>query len=876
MRKKTNDRITQMAEEKDGEVFTDNENIMRISTDFYKKLFTTERVNEKIQNKLLNNVKTKLSKEDRTKLDKPFTEEEVFSAIRNLPKGKSPGIDGFPVEFYREYWGRIKNLFMSYLNEVKNDGLSKSRNVSVIKLIYKKTGEIFLLTNYRPISLINADVKIISKVLADRLKLVLPTIIHETQTAVYGRKIDQNIHLIRDLIELANRNDDTAAFIFLDQEKAFDRINHKFMFKAMEAFGIGETFVNWVRTIYSNPTSILHINGHFSENISLKRGVRQGCPLSALLYVLVIEILAIQLRINPNIVGFKIGGEKIVSTHYMDDTTIIIKQNRCFKEVIKELGEYEEATEAKINYKKTTGLWTGSWKNRRSSPIENIKWSSGDVKNLGIYFGNDNPEQKTFNDITPKFKKRLAFWKQFSLSKMGKAAVAEMFLASKLFYASKFYPIPSNISSDIQNSISDFVNFPNRVNTVSQKEMWKTKVNGGLKLVNIQLKSETSKAKWLVEIATNRSFKIHLELFTELVGRQKGNNLGKDLIFMLKRHVSRVLDIKSPFYKEALISVSIFNKIKGLPTVRAWDEENIFYNPLILSNSEKTLIETDYFRTNSITKLGQLLEEKTKQSRGLPFDRKAVGLLESIKLNLDTRKEDTIILTGNKDVKMSLITQKELYEEALKKKYSQDHSYQTKWVMKLDSMVIWEEVWIMVHNFLLTNQTKTAIWEQLHLNFYTQYSYNKWHGTTDVCPLCNEQPLDIYHMIFDCNFVNTVWTDLTPILDRLHTKILDDDEKALGIVHIRPTNGMILRNWVTYKTREEILAYERVSYHSKKPSLRIFKERLTQSFHSEIKQWLDRYSNENRLDVFEKVVADRGILCEIIEEGEYRLHKLFL
>ena len=78
---------------------------------------------------------------------------------------------------------------------------------------------------------------------------------------------------------------------------------------------------------------------------------------------------------------------------------------------------------------------------------------------------------------------------------------------------------------------------------------------------------------------------------------------------------------------------------------------------------------------------------------------------------------------------MSLITQKELYEEALNKKYSQDYSYQTKWGIKLGNLVIWDEVWIMVHNFLLTNQTKTAIWEQLHLNFYTQYSYNKWHGT---------------------------------------------------------------------------------------------------------------------------------------------------
>ena len=176
-------------------------------------------------------------------------------------------------------------------------------------MIYKKTGEAYLLTNFRPISLINSDIKIITKVLTERLLYVLPTIIHSTQTAVYGRKIDQNIHLVRDLIEMANRDDDTAAFIFLDQEKAFDRVNHDFLFKTMKAFGIGENFINWVRNIYSNAASIININGFFSERIPLQRGVRQGCPLSALLYVLVIEVLAIQLRLNPNIVGFKIGGE---------------------------------------------------------------------------------------------------------------------------------------------------------------------------------------------------------------------------------------------------------------------------------------------------------------------------------------------------------------------------------------------------------------------------------------------------------------------------------------------------------------------------------------------------------------------------------------
>jgi len=322
--------------------------------------------------------------------------------------GKTPGLDGIPVEFYQEYWDEIKDLYMAYLRKVQVEGFSTAKNTSIIKLIYKKNGEIYLLINYRPISLINVDIKILTKVLANRLKYILPHIIHVSQSAVYGRKIDQTVHMIRDLIDIANKDDESAAFIFLDQEKAFDRVNHEFLYKAMEAFGIGETFIQWVRKIYSNATAVLNINGFLSQPIPLKRGVRQGCPLSALLYVLVIEILAIQFRLNPNIVGFKIYGEKIVSAHYIDDATIIIKQNRCFKEVIKELNEYERASGAKVNYKKTKGLWVDSWKNRRVSPRD-IEWTSANVKALGVYFGNDNPALATYTNITPSLIKRLNY-----------------------------------------------------------------------------------------------------------------------------------------------------------------------------------------------------------------------------------------------------------------------------------------------------------------------------------------------------------------------------------------------------------------------------------------------------------------------------------
>ena len=352
--------IGQLAESEEGPTFTDKENMLRIATKFYTDLYTPKKVNPICQERLLKNVKTKLTASERDKLDAPVTEEELKKATFAMMRDKSPGIDGIPIEFYQEFWEDVKGIFIPYIQYVIIHGFSDVKNTSAIKLIYKKNGEIFLLRNYRPISLINVDVKILTKVLAERLKVALPNIIHPLQTAVYGRKIHQTVHMIRDLIDIANKEDIPAAFIFVDQEKAFDRVNHDFLYKTMEAFGIGDIFIQWIKNIYANCSALVNINGFLSKPIPLRSGVRQGCPLSPLLYVLVIEILAIQLRINPNIVGFRINGEKIVSCHYMDDTTITIRENRCFKEVIKELSDYEEASGSKVNYDKTKGLWTGS------------------------------------------------------------------------------------------------------------------------------------------------------------------------------------------------------------------------------------------------------------------------------------------------------------------------------------------------------------------------------------------------------------------------------------------------------------------------------------------------------------------------------------
>ena len=301
--------ISQIQNEK-GEIKYETQEIKHIATDFYTNLFTPTKTDKKTQEKLLKNIKKQITHTQKEALDTSITLEETEKAVMNLQKEKSPGPDGVPVEFYQKFWEFIKHIYFDFIQEVKVKAFPKEKNISITTLIYKEKGEIYLLTNYRPIALMNVDVKILTKILATRLKYILPTIIHQTQTAVYGRKIGNTIHLVRDLIQLANENNEEAAFLFLDQEKAFDRVDHNFLFDIMHAFGIGKTFINWVRIIYSNATTRLNINGFLTDPIPLKRGVRQGCPLSSFLYVIVIEILALQLRANPNIIGFTVDGEK--------------------------------------------------------------------------------------------------------------------------------------------------------------------------------------------------------------------------------------------------------------------------------------------------------------------------------------------------------------------------------------------------------------------------------------------------------------------------------------------------------------------------------------------------------------------------------------
>ena len=841
--------IYQLVDEK-GNNFSENENLLDISEKYYTKLFSKSRTCPQKQDLLLRKISNRLGHNDRVSLDAPLNLEELDVAVSSLANGKSPGPDGITVEFYKKFWHLIRDRYLTYINASKEAGFHGYRNTSSTTIIYKNKGVVYHLDNYRPIALINVDLKILTKALSNRLRPVLETIIHHSQTAVDRRRIDHAVHLLRDLIDLANKEDTDGALIFLDQEKAFDRVEHDFLFKTMSAFGIGDSFIDWLKVIYANAATKVKVNGFFTNPIFLRRGLRQGCPLSPSLYVLVIEIFALCLRSNPNIVGFVVGGERIVSAHYADDATIVITQNRCFKEVIKEISDYELASGAKVNYGKTKGLWLGGWKQRTDSPL-GITWTSGNVKTLGLHFGNDNPTLHTFNEIIPKVKKSMNYWKQFKLSKFSKSRVIEIFHASRLWYACTFYPLPQCLKKDLQLAFLDFVNFP-RTKTVSEVEMKKLRLDGGIKLIDLQTKIDTYRVMWLFDLTVNSNLLAHKALFTSLVGTQKGGLQGTDLIFVNRYYCKRLLRLpQSPFYQEAFFAASKLTLSKQITDLRT---EKIFYNNCFRNGNLKTIPVPARCERDGIFTYGEIAEEYTKQSLGLQHKAYAANVFPKIvHANIIGKGSNTVFISEQQAViSFTAATCKDIYGELIKDCYVDHHSVE-KWEERFGTWIDWDKVWTSVCNPVSTENTRSVIWEQIHLNDYCTYAYNKWHNAQDVCPLCLAVPSK-FHLTLECKVTNMLWNELEPHLRRIVRVYVSDSEKVFGV---EESPGSILRNWLTFILRECIVRQESIAYHNKKGLANIYDIKI--AFNNRVKTELFEkyriYENLGRLNYFEKIFA---------------------
>jgi len=226
----------------------------------------------------------------------------------------------------------------------------------MITLIYKKKGKRNNISNYRPISLLNVDYKILARIMANRLKVVLPNIISPNQTCcILGRDIADTTASLRDIIELIEKDNLEGYLIKIDQEKAFDRVDHTYLFHILDKFGFGPQFIQWIKIVYTNIRSTLKVSGFLANYIPVLNSLKQGCPISALMYVVAAEPLVQAVLKNKEINGINIPNSNDISKMYVhaDDFTLTVDDKNSINETFKITNLYSEASRAIINKQKS-------------------------------------------------------------------------------------------------------------------------------------------------------------------------------------------------------------------------------------------------------------------------------------------------------------------------------------------------------------------------------------------------------------------------------------------------------------------------------------------------------------------------------------------
>ena len=292
----------------------------------------------------------------------------------------------------------------------------------IITLLPKKDKPTDALNNLRPVTLLNVDYKIGTKAIANRLAKVLPEIVSPNQTGyVRGRYIGENVRLISDVIEYTSAKKTSGVAIFLDFKKAFDSIEWEYLSKVLEVFNLKEDFKKWVKVFYTDISSCVTNNGFASSFFNLKRGVRQGCPLSGLLFVLRIELLNLAIQTSKSIKGIKVDKSEIKNTLYADDITVLLKDLDSVQALLEILENFKRCSGLELNNSKTEAMWLGSWTDRKDTPF-GFRWPEESVYALGIHFSNDKrtSDRLNFEKKLEDLQRILNSWKRKKLTLLGK------------------------------------------------------------------------------------------------------------------------------------------------------------------------------------------------------------------------------------------------------------------------------------------------------------------------------------------------------------------------------------------------------------------------------------------------------------------------
>ncbi|XP_010495329.1 PREDICTED: uncharacterized protein LOC104772406 [Camelina sativa] len=446
---------------------TDDVTVKETAVSYFGDLFST--INPSSFDEVLLEVKSVITAVDNERLTAPATEAEVRKALFMMHPDKAPGPDGMTALFFQKAWEVVKTDLVSLVNSFfEENAFESGLNQTHICLIPKVTKPTRM-AELRPISLCNVGYKVLSKVLCNRLKTILPRLISETQSAfVPGRLISDNILIAQEMFHgLRTNNSCKGKFMAIktDMSKAYDRVEWGFLGALFRRMGFAEKWISWIMLCVSSVQYQVLVNGQPHGQIIPERGLRQGDPLSPYLFILCTEVLIANIRkaeVDKRITGIKVANKCPPITHllFADDSLFFFKvyKDQCGV-VLDILKQYEAASGQQINFAKSSlqfGHTVDDPARLEMQGILGISNLGGMGSYLGIPESLGGSKTKVVSFVRDRLQSRTTGWTARLLSKGGKEVMVKSVATAVPSFVMSCYRLPKTITSKLTSAVANF------------------------------------------------------------------------------------------------------------------------------------------------------------------------------------------------------------------------------------------------------------------------------------------------------------------------------------------------------------------------------------------------------------------------------------
>jgi ribonuclease HI/exonuclease III len=502
-------------------IIADPEGIKQAALETFENLYTAPKEVELDQQAYpLNLIPNLINADTNSRLTSEITQQEIKEALDQMNPDKAPGPDGFTARFYQYCWEIIKKDLTKMIQKTqKVSKLGGSTNSSFLALIPKEKGARSF-NRFRPISLCNTSYKIIAKVIANRLKTTLPLIVPENQGGfVQGRHIADNIILVQEAIHSSVLRKEKGMVIKLDLANAFDRVRHDFLYEIMKKFGFDLHFISWIKACIGSPWIAPLVNGKVSGFFKASRGLRQGCPLSPLLYALQASALSFQLenaQLHKDLMGLSItpGVKDINHAQFADDTLLLGGASPIIAKKFKEeLDAYAEASGSEINLAKSN-IYGWNITPNEMIRITRVMGMEGHTdwtafQYLGVPIFKSAPRAYHWNHLTEKLKRKFSSWGANWLNLAGKTVLIKAVVASLPIYQCSLLLAPATVIQSLEAFQRRFLweggkHEKKKLHLVKWEKATKPYMEGGLNLKNTKTQNLALGAKLLWKMVTGK------------------------------------------------------------------------------------------------------------------------------------------------------------------------------------------------------------------------------------------------------------------------------------------------------------------------------------------------------------------------------------